>query len=191
MRDKSPKISYRYYQDRATPFYLSARMLHKNENTIEPSAFCAFQAIENILKAALEYYEIKWAWGKDGHDLKKLADMLEGKLEIDIPDYFNDYQEVPRYPESSGGRGSGLSIPVAFLSDLDRIIYKIVSQIPDKGQTRLKQLLKKEDLNILELSENNNCIDDLREFYSQYSTTQTKNSIQSRSSPVKSLHTSS
>ncbi len=166
MENKSPEISYRYYQDRATPFYLAARILYKNSNTPEPSAFCAFQAIENILKGALENYEIAWNRGRDGHDLNKLKDLLKENLEIDIPDYFGDYQEVSRYPESSGGRGSGLNIPTTFLSDLDRIIYEIISQIPDQGQTRLKRLLEKGNTDIPELSENNNYIDDLRGFYS-------------------------
>ncbi len=165
MENKSPEIAYRYWQDRSTTFYLATRILYKNSNTPEPSAFCAFQAVENILKGALEYHGIEWQW-REGHNFDKLTNLLKEKFEISIPKYFNNYQDVPRYPESSGGRGSGLSIPATFLPDLDRIIFEIISQIPDQGQTRLKRLLEKGNADIPELSENNNYIDDLREFYS-------------------------
>lgn len=166
MRNKSQKIAYRYWQDRTTPFYLAARILYKNENTIEASVFCAFQAIENILKGSLDYYEIEWDQRDVGHDLNKLIDLLKEKIKINIPKYFYDYQDVPRYPESSGERGSGLDVPAKFLVDLDKIIYEIISQIPDNGSTRLKHLLQKKNADILELSKNNNYIDDLRAFYS-------------------------
>lgn len=159
MRNKTPEIAYRYWQDRATSFYLAARILSKEKDIPEASAFCAYQAIENMLKGALEFNGIT----QRGHPFGALTSALAPYIQITIPSYFDDFQEVPRYPESSNNRGPGLKIPVSLIDDLDGIMFNIISGVNDKEQTRLKRFLQED--NVMALSENNKYYSNLKAFY--------------------------
>lgn len=176
MENKSPEISYRYWQDRATPFYMAARILYKNDFTREASVFCGFQAIENFLKGALDFYGEKFDRRKEGHVLQTLLDKIKKhNVVLTIPVYFNDFQDVSRYPESKRKgllRGSGLFIPASFMDDLDKIIYKLIFQISDNGKTRLFYLVEN---NVPELIENNKYFSKFKNFFTRKDLTKQTN----------------
>lgn len=169
MEGKAPEIAYRYWQDRFTPFYLAARILYKNNSTREASLFCGFQAIENLLKGALDFYKETFNWGKEGHDLQKLVCKLKRRgIDLKIQEYFSNFQDVPRYPQSKRNkifRGSGLHVPPSFMDDLDEIVYKLISQIPDRGVTRLWHLLNDDTKATSELAKDNKRFWLLRNLY--------------------------
>lgn len=162
MKNKTPKIAYRFWQDRATAFYLAARILHKGKYIPEASAFCSYQAIENIIKGALEFKGIPLPT-KDGHNFSILTKLFEPHIKISIPSYFDDFQEVTRYPESRKNRGPGLKIPPTLIDDLDEIMFMVISAVGDREPTRLKRLLEEDNQD--ELSRNNKCYSQLKSFY--------------------------
>lgn len=167
MKNKTPEVAYRYWQNHATPFYLAARILVKNDFTREAAAFCANQAIESLIKGALEYNKRKNQIGhltKSDNKLREEFSKIQNMKNINIPNYFDDYYEPSRYPYSyKATRGSGLRITLPdFINDLDRIFFEIINKIPDKKPTRLYYLLTQ---NNLDLSENNKYYSQLKQIY--------------------------
>lgn len=170
-------VQYRYWLDRVTSFYIAARILLNFEcqspatcHVSGPGAFCAYQAVENILKAALYYQGQMCKALECKHCLQNLSEALSNnkkhKVIVSVPKYFDDYQSIPRYPESITGQvGSGLKIEATIVDDLDRIVFDVISQIPDKGPNLLKNLFEHEPADVPEIFQNNQYFYRLKAYY--------------------------
>ena len=137
---------YRYveWQNRATEFYVSARMLHAAEH-YRAAAYSAAIAIELILKATLSYWVKGFSPEAASHGLAKLARMVRNKVpgsrELHVPEYFyfeQRYLTVSRYPK----KGKGLGIPASMVADLDTLFAQAVQLVPFQHNTQLKSVLR-------------------------------------------------
>ncbi len=140
---KERASEYVRWQNRATNFYCAARIL-RIEEIVAPAAFCAFQAIENILKATISFYKGAEEAEKFKHRLKAMQRFINNQIvpkaphsrPIDIPDFFvneNRFQSMSRYPK----RGRGTTIELFELRELDRVFYQNVLLVPHTFKTEL------------------------------------------------------
>ena len=145
------EIDYVAWQNRATRFYVGARLLYLNE-MFAPAAYCASQTIELLLKATLVFWDRSFVPEAAGHALAKLARWVRKKVPnataIEVPNYFvfeQRYQSVSRYPSNS----KGLGIPASFLADLDSVFSSLISLVPFQFNTELKRALSGSDTKAL------------------------------------------
>jgi len=134
---------YIVWQNRATDFYLAARVLIR-AGLHRPAAFCAAQSIEILLKATLVYFDADFVPEERGHAMAKMFRMLKNRLKsrirFKIPDYFihdRRYMVVARYPS----RGKGIGIPSSFLGDLDATFADLVTLVPFQFNSGLASVL--------------------------------------------------
>lgn len=142
------EINYVVWQNRASGFYLAARLLHKH-GVWAPAAFSATQAIELMLKATLVYWDKSFQPESAGHAIAKLVRSIKNKVpnaqKFEVPGYFSHearYHTVSRYPSASK---KGLLIPASMLYDLDSTILTLVSFVPFQHNTELKHILAGHD----------------------------------------------
>jgi HEPN domain-containing protein len=135
---------YVEWQNRATEFYVSARMLHAAEH-YRAAAYSAAISIELILKATLSYWVTGFSPEAASHGLAKLARMVRNKVpesaRIVVPEYFyfeQRYLSVSRYPR----KGKGLLIPSSMIDDLDTVFSAAVQLVPFQHNTQLKAALR-------------------------------------------------
>ena len=141
------EVEYVRWQNRATRFYMAARLLHSNE-MFAPAAYCASQAIELLLKATLVFWDKSFNPEAAGHAMAKLLRSVRNKApnakQVQVPEYLNfekRYQSVSRYPSGS----KGIGIPASFMSDLDAAFASLLSLVPFQFNTELKRALTGKD----------------------------------------------
>jgi HEPN domain-containing protein len=159
--------NYVIWQNRAFRFYLAARLLYEKEQ-YSPSAFCAVQSIEALMKATLIYWDNSFNPETANHKVAGMIRAIKNKAKdgrsLSCPEYFyrdKRFQSVTRYPAN----GKGIGIPSHFISDLDAVFYNLIILVPFQFNTELKRALsgkKKIDLNILR--KKNQEMRNLREF---------------------------
>jgi HEPN domain-containing protein len=137
---------YRYveWQNRATEFYISARMLYASEH-YRAAAYSAAITIELILKATLCYWVKGFSPEAASHGLAKLARMVRNKVpestSLVVPEYFyfeQRYLSLSRYPK----KGKGLAIPASMIEDLDTLFCAAIQLVPFQHNTQLKSALR-------------------------------------------------
>ncbi len=138
--------NYIMWQNRAIDFYLASRKLWEAE-IFAPSAFCGQQALENLLKATLFYYDPAFEPRTASHNLKKMVDLLHQKVatsqNLEVPDYFyydRRMQSVTRYPD----KDRGVLIPGTMLCDLDNTIAGLIALVPFQFNSNLKRILRRD-----------------------------------------------
>jgi HEPN domain-containing protein len=135
---------YVIWQNRATRFYIPARVLH-HAGYNSAATFSAVQALELLLKATLVY----WVRGFNPSDVRhRLAAMcriirqrVPGAAAFEIPRYFyheQRYYSVSRYP----AKGKGLVSPASFLTDLDEAFVVLVKFVPFQFNTELRRAVR-------------------------------------------------
>jgi len=144
-----PKISlkerdYVRWQNRATRFYLAARLLYFNSQ-YGPAAFCANQGVELMLKATVCYWDRSVDPSALNHSFAKLKRILRNKVpqgsSVCVPEYFSDgrrYQSLTRYPSK---RDALIGIPASFIVDLDDVFYSLLCLVPFQFNTELRRAL--------------------------------------------------
>lgn len=145
------EIDYVIWQNRASRFYLAARVLHWHE-LAAPAAFSATQALELMLKATLVYWDKSFDPKAIGHAIAKLVRVVRNKVPcacaFDVPPYFfqeQRYHTVSRYPTGD----KGLVIPASLLTDLDAAFVALVTFVPFQHNTELKRALAGRDARAL------------------------------------------
>lgn len=134
------ETKYIEWQNQATRFYISSRLLHVNSLN-GAAAFCAQQCLESMLKATLIYWDTELNprdLKKAGHNFEPMLIALEQKVvgakKAIIPTYFyfeSLYQTASRYPEKS------IYTPSTFLSDLDKAFADLVLLVPSQFNSDL------------------------------------------------------
>ncbi len=133
----SKELAFDAWQTSALRFYLAAKHLRSagQNSFLSPSGFCAFQAIENMLKAIGFFHDANFHPEKFGHDVLKLIGHLETlgvKMRgIKIPAHWFRWQEFTRYPEQGVGFGS------ADVHYLDEIFTDLVCMILSQHKNSL------------------------------------------------------
>ena len=147
------EINYVIWQNRASRFYLAARLLHRHE-LAAPAAFSATQALELLLKATLVYWDEAFDPKVIGHAIAKLVRAVRNKVpcarSFDLPRYFfheQRYDTVTRYPAGD----KGLLIPASLLTDLDAAFVALVGFVPFQHNTELKRALGGRDARALRI----------------------------------------
>jgi HEPN domain-containing protein len=147
MRFKESEIAYVAWQNRATRFYVGARLLHTND-MFAPAAYCASQSIELLLKATLVFWDKSFHPEAAGHGIAKLVRTVRNKARnaksLDVPSYFffeKRFHSVSRYPTAS----KGLASPASFIEDLDSVFASLVDLVPFQFNTELKRILSGKD----------------------------------------------
>lgn len=142
---KANEMQYIMWQNHATDFYIASRQLILTENW-HPACFCAFQAIETLLKATLQYWDKSFQPKDYGHNIPKLLRTIRNKVKngssILVPSYFYyelRYQERTRYP---GKSGAGIGIFHGFLDTLDEIILSIIKLVPFQFNSKLNRVVR-------------------------------------------------
>lgn len=109
------------------------------------SAFCAYQAIETLMKATLLYWDKSFDPEVTGHKMSKMIRTIRNKVkgakQFEIPKYFHfekRYQSVSRYPAN----GKVIVIPASFLRDLDHVFRVLVEYVSFQHNTLLVNALK-------------------------------------------------
>jgi len=145
MSVKSHEMQYIMWQNHATDFYIASRQLILTENW-RPACFCAFQAIETLLKATLLYWDKSFQPKAYGHNIPKLLRTIRNKVKngssILVPSYFYyelRYQERTRYP---GKSGVGIGIFHGFLDTLDEIFISIIKLVPFQFNSKLNSVVR-------------------------------------------------
>ena len=161
------EIEYVVWQNRAFRFYLASRLLYQNEQ-YSPSAFCAIQSLESLMKATLVYWDKSFDPEATNHKIAGMVQSIRNKVKegktFSCPEYFyleKRFQSVTRYP----AKGKGVLLPASFLVDLDSVFSSLVCLVPFQFNTNLKHALSgkvRRDLNILR--RNNHQIRQLRKF---------------------------
>ena len=143
-RFKSNEVSYVRWQNRATRFYVAARLCHRQDSFI-PAAYCATIALELLLKATLVHFDRSFRATDFRHSGTKLQRALRNKVpgarRITLPDYFffeHRYIHVSRYPSAD----RGLTVPSTFIADLDEAFATLLVLTPFQHNTDLKKLLR-------------------------------------------------
>lgn len=72
------EVEYVRWQNRATRFYVGARLLYSND-MFAPAAYCASQAIELLLKATLVFWDRSFNPEAAGHAMAKLVRSVRNK----------------------------------------------------------------------------------------------------------------
>jgi HEPN domain-containing protein len=141
------EIDYVRWQNRASRFYLGARLLHRNEMHA-PAAYCSAISCELLLKATLIYWDRSFNPLNGGHGMAKLTRMVKNKAhnakQFAMPAYFyheKRYLTVSRYPTT----GKGISIPSSFRDDLDKVFTDLILFVPFQHNTDLKRALSGKD----------------------------------------------
>jgi HEPN domain-containing protein len=137
---KAHEITYIVWQNRATRFYLAARALYDRE-LYAPSAYCAHQATELIMKATLIYWDRSFRPLDVGHNLKKMVRMIRNKVrgarQFTIPAYLSHekrFLRVTRYPTN----GQGVFVPGHMIPDLDQLVVDLVCLVPFQFNSELR-----------------------------------------------------
>lgn len=135
---------YVIWQNRAVRFYLAARLLALNE-LWSASAFCAQQALEDLLKATLIFHDKSFVPKRAGHKFTKMLRTLKNKVpnsqSVDVPQYFyydNRFLSVTRYPAEEKLVG----IPSSYLDDLDKTFVDLLVLVDFQFNTELKIILR-------------------------------------------------
>lgn len=143
MKIENHQRDYVEWQNRAVRFYLAARLLALNE-LWSPTAFCAQQALEDLLKATLIFHDKSFSPERAGHRFTKMLRTLKNKVpnseSVDVPQYFyrdNRIQLVTRYPV----RGQMVGIPSSLLDDLDKSFADLLVLVDFQFNTELKGIL--------------------------------------------------
>ena len=137
------EINYVKWQNRATRFYLGARVCYLR-NLHAPAAYCGVISLELLLKATLVYFDRSFNPNHFRHSMGKLCRAIRNKVPggraLSLPSYFWDadrYLVVTRYP--TGDRG--VLVPASFLSDLDSSFARLLQLSPFQHNTELRRLL--------------------------------------------------
>lgn len=138
------EIDYVAWQNRATRFYLAARLVHRN-GFLMPAAYSAAITIEMLLKATLIYWDCSFDPMAAGHGMAKLVRMVKNKAKnasaFGVPAYFYEDQRfltVSRYPTL----GKGVYFPETLVADLDKVFASLVLLVPAQSRsTELKRAL--------------------------------------------------
>jgi len=153
MKIEDHQREYVIWQNRAVRFYLAARLLALNQ-LWSATAFCAQQALEDLLKATLIFHDKSFDPKRAGHKFTKMLRTLENKVPnsqgINVPQYFyhdNRFRLVTRYPV----REQMVGIPSSLLDDLDRTFIDLLVLVDFQFNTELKRILRDQEyLKILE-----------------------------------------
>lgn len=137
------EVSYVIWQNRASRFYLAARLLYFNE-LYAPAAYAAAISIELLLKATLIYWDQSFIPKNVNHNVTKLLHITRNKVrgakDFAIPNYFyfnQRYINLSRYPKDNGG----LILPGSFRDDLDKVFIDLILFVPFQHNTELKRAL--------------------------------------------------
>src|SRR5690242_6528223 len=136
-------MSYIIWQNRAFRFYLAARLLQTRE-LLSPSAYCATQSLELLLKATLVYWDRTFDPEAVGHAIAKLVRMVRNRArnakEIAVPEYFyfeQRFHTTTRYPTGS----KGVLVPGSMIADLDQLFVALISLVPFQFNSELARAL--------------------------------------------------
>jgi len=144
---KNSCYDYVRWQNKALRFYIAARLLY-NEELISPATFCAFQALENIMKATIMFYKGVAYAESFKHSLKKMERVINSQIvrkiakthKIFVPSYFvheRRFQSMSRYPRKGKGIGAGGFI----IDDLDKLFFNYIYLVPFQFNTELMNIL--------------------------------------------------
>ena len=140
---KDNERTYIVWQNHAVQFYLAARLLH-SKRIFRPAVFCAIQALEDLLKGTLLYWDKSFKPEVGGHRFRAMINAIHNKVpngkRFDIPEYFyadKRYQTVSRYPTP----GKGVAIMERFSDDLDRSFVELIHKVPFQFNSELVSML--------------------------------------------------
>ncbi len=163
----SKEIDYTAWQNRATYYYIASRLLALNK-VWPPAAFCGQQALENLLKATLIYWDKSFDPIKVCHNFPKMLRIIRNKVpnsaNINIQENFyyeKRYQESSRYPISGKDL---LFLGEDFLNDLDEAFYSLLVLVPFKFNSVLSNIFKKNKPQVKILRKKNNQIRKIKKF---------------------------
>jgi len=141
---KNNERQYIIWQNRAYTYYIAARLLNM-KRLYGPATFCAYQALELILKATLIFWDKSFIPDIAGHKFIKMIKAMKNKVpngkSINIPEYFyadQRYLSVSRYPIA----GKGVGIPSTFITDLDETFVKLIMLVPFQFNSNLLHALR-------------------------------------------------
>src|SRR3990172_4939331 len=87
---KNNERQYIIWQNRAYTYYIAARLLNM-KRLYGPATFCAYQALELILKATLIFWDKSFIPDIAGHKFIKMIKAMKNKVpngkSINIPEY--------------------------------------------------------------------------------------------------------
>ena len=136
--------AYIIWQNRAFYFYVAARAcFHKGFHP--PAVFLSQQCVEQLMKATLIWWDSSFMPKKIGHDLQKMCQMIQEKVQSQgdfiIPGYLCDgkYQSLSRYPAPSG---QGYGISNTLISDVDCLFADLVEMVSFQFNSELIRTLK-------------------------------------------------
>ncbi|MFA5272442.1 MAG: HEPN domain-containing protein [Candidatus Omnitrophota bacterium] len=172
---KNSCYDYVRWQNKATQFYIAARLLYF-QDLISPSVFCAFQAVENLMKATILFYKgIPFAEGF-GHALKKMEREINSQIikriskkgrlkKLAIPAYFvheNRFQALSRYPRV----GKGIGVGGFVIEDLDQLMFDLLKVVPFQFNTLLLNEIRKASHSKYKeiLEKDNKCLSELKAY---------------------------
>ena len=160
------EIDYIAWQNRATYYYIASRLLALNK-IWPPAVFCGQQALENLLKATLIYWDKSFDPIKACHNFPKMLRIIRNKVRnsanVNISENFyyeKRYQEFSRYPIS----GKGLLFLGDFLNDLDEAFYSLLVLVPFQFNSVLSNIFKKNKPQVKILRKKNNQIRKIKKF---------------------------
>ncbi len=138
------QLEYVRWQNRSVDFYVGARALYL-QGMGKPAVYCAATALEVLMKATLKYDNLSFNPYGPGHDLQKLADLVNGATtpsqKITIQNYFSnkgDFHTQSRYPHKERG---GFLVPGSFLDDLDLLFANLLFLVDFHHNTELVRIL--------------------------------------------------
>jgi HEPN domain-containing protein len=144
MKIENHQRDYVEWQNRAVRFYLAARLLALSQ-LWSATAFCAQQALEDLLKATLLFHDKSFDPECAGHKFTKILRALKNKVpnsqSVDVPQYSyhdNRFRLVTRYPV----REKMVGIPSSLLDDLDRTFVDLLVLVDFQFNTELKGILR-------------------------------------------------
>lgn len=144
MKIENHQRDYVIWQNRAVRFYLAARLLALNQ-LWSASAFCAQQALEDLVKATLIFHDKSFDPNRAGHRFAKMLRTIENKVpnsqSVDVHQYFyhhNRFRLVTRYPVGEEMVG----IPSSYLDDLDKTVVDLLVLVDFQFNTELKSILR-------------------------------------------------
>jgi len=144
MKIEDHQREYVIWQNRAVRFYLAARLLALSQ-LWPATAFCAQQALEDLLKATLVFHDKSFNPQHAGHKLTKMLRTLKNKVpnsqSVNVPPYFyhdNRFRLVTRYPVGHEMVG----IPSSLLDDLDRSFVDLLVLVDFQFNTQLKSIIR-------------------------------------------------
>ncbi len=146
-------LRYKAWQNHATRFYLGSRCLDL-AGLHSSSVFCGFQAIENLLKATLLYYDPSFNPRQFNHNMERLIKEVEIKVpgakgQVSIQPYLyyeNRYQLFTRYPDDTCFKI--IAHFRNYLKDLDCAFHDLLVLVPYQKNTELYKILKDQNKQI-------------------------------------------